>query len=296
MKRWLLPASAVVLVLIGCGAGAMSAPQATEAGAKLPSGRVIAERRERAALREATKLLGEFTAPRGARRIPEPRNYGGVLRRSGPGPLGETASVHNFWSVRTPLKSVIAFLKAHRPRGFKPSGASWGSNSPHYLVLSSRSPTAARYLNVTSVGLPRRTLIRVEVEVGWIYPRSATEKVPSATSEIVVRAPKVSATVTDPAKVAQIVRWFDDLPISPPGIAVPCPLAVAPSITLSFRNAHGDRLAQAKLPSTFAWICNSIAFTIGGRHQQPLIDRVHRPSFVRRLQRLLGIHLLHTHR
>lgn len=295
MKRWLLPASALVLVVIACGAGAKPAPRVTEAGAQVPSVRAIAARRAQAAAAQAQRLVREFVPPPGAHRIPEPRNYAGVLRRSGPGPLGETVDAHRFWSARTPLKRVTRFLRAHRVPGFTPTGSSWGSRAPHYLILSARQPPV-HYLNVTSVGLRRRTLIRVDVQVGWTYPRSPSERVPSRTSEIDLHAPKVSKKVTDPATVARVVHWFDSLPISPPGIAVPCPLAIGPDITLSFRNAHGIRLAQAKLSATAAGICNAIAFTIGGRAQTPVIDRPYGESFVRRLQDLLGVHLVRTHR
>jgi hypothetical protein len=292
MKRWLLPASALVLVVTACGAGAKPAPRVTEVGARVTSVRVIAARRERAARREARAILRRFVPPTGARRSSEPRHYAGVLRRSGPGPLGETAGVHRFWSVRKPLKVVIAFLRAHRPHGFASSDATWGSEKPHYLTMSSRDAAAGRYLNVTSVGLHARTVIRVDVQIEWTYPRSPRERVPPRTREIVVRAPKASAKVTARTQVARIVRWFDALPISPPGIAVPCPLTIPPDITLSFRDARG---AQAKLPPTPAWICNSIAFTIGGRDQQPLIDRRNGASFVRRLQRLLHVRLVRTY-
>jgi hypothetical protein len=294
MKRWLLPASALVLVLIACGAGGKSAPRVAKAGARVASVRVIAARRERAAMREATRLLGKFVPPPGARRTGQPRDYAGVLRRSGPGPLGETVDAHRFWSVRLPLKTVIAYLRAHRVRGFERSGATWGTRKPHYLIMTA-SRSSTRFLTVTSVGLARRTLIRVDVQVAWTYPRSPSERVPSRTSQIDLRAPKVSQKVSDRATVAKIVRWFDALPISPPGIAVPCPAGMTPDIRLSFRDARGVRLAQATLPPTFAWICSSIAFTIGGRAQQPLIDRPHSESFVRRLQQLLGVHLLRTH-
>lgn len=298
MKRWSLPASALVLVLIACGAGAKSAPRVTAAGARVPSVRAIAAQRRQAALREATRLLREFVPPPGARSVRKLPNYGGVLRRSGPGPLGEEVAVHRFWSVRKPLRAVIAFLRAHPLHGFEPSGSTWGSRKPHYLTLSSRRPERepALYLDVTSLGLPGHTLIRVDVQVEWTYPRSPSERVPAATREIDVRAPRVSIDVKSREKVARIVRWFDALPISPPGVAVPCPLAVAPDVTLSFRDAHGDRLAQATLPPSFAWICNSIAFSIGDSRQSPLIDRPHDPSFVRRLQQLLGVRLLQTRR
>ena len=294
MKRWLLPASAVVLVVIACGAGVKPAPRVAEAGTGVTGVRAIAARREQAALREAKSLLREFVAPRAARRIRQPRHYAGVLRRSGPQPIGEVVDVHRFWSVRKPLKTVIAFLRAHRPRGFEHSVGSWGTRQPHYLVMSSRA--GDRYFNVTSVGLPRRTVIRVDAQVEWVYPRSIREKVPPATTEIDVRAPKVAVDVTSPAKVARIVRWFDALPVSPPGIAAMCPLEVAPNITLTFRDSRGDRLARAKVPPNFAWICDAIEFSIGGKQQRPLIDRVHRESFALRLQQLLDVELLHPHR
>ena len=295
MKRLLLPASALVLVVTACGAGAKPAPRVTEVAARLsPNVHEIATRREHAAAREAKRLLREFLPPPGAQRIREPRDYGGVLRRSGGGPLGEAVDVHHFWSVRKPLRAVAAFLRTHRPDGFEGSGATWGSREPHYLIMSSRTP--AGFLTVTTVGLPGRTLIRADVAVGWNYPRSPREKAPAATSEIVLRAPKASSTVTDPAQVGQIVRWFDALPISPPGVVVSCPLSPGADITLSFRDAGGAWLAQAKLPPTSASICDSISFSIGGREQKPLVDRAEGESFVRRLQELLGVRLVLIYR
>lgn len=203
--------------------------------------------------------------------------------------------------MRKPLESVVAFLRTHRLHGFEPSAATWGNREPHYLAMSSSwpaggGPLPTRFLNVTSVGLPHRTLIRADVEVTWIYPRSPTERVPAATREIVLHAPKGSAKVTDPTEVDRIIRWFDALPVSPPGIAVPCPLGPGADITLSFRGGSGAWLAQAKLPPTLASICDSIAFSIGGREQKPLIDRADRASLVRRLQDLLGIQLVEIYR
>jgi hypothetical protein len=296
MKRWLLPASALVLVVIACGVGVKPAPRVTEAGARVPSVRAIAAHRERAAAREAKRLLRAFVLPPRARRIAQPPNYAGVMRQYGPAPLSEVADAHHFWSVRMPRKAVVAFLRRHRLHGFKPSGATWGTRDPHYLVMSSRATDGTRYLNVTTVGLPTRTLLRVDVLVEWTYPRAPTEKVPSDTMVIVLHAPKVSTEVTDPVQVARIVRWFDALPVSPPGIAVMCPLGVPPDITLSFRNARGAWLAQAKLPPTLATICESIAVSIGGRDQKPLVDRAHSESFVHRLQQLVGVQLIRISR
>ena len=301
MKRLLLPASALVLVLTACGAGAKPAPRVMEAGTRLvPSVRAIAARRERAAEREARTLVREFVPPPGARRDPARRDHGGILHRSGSAPLGEFVGAHRFWLVREPLADVVAFVRAHDPPGFRRVGATYGTHSPHYLLRSLAWPAGryqrpSRYLDETIAARPRGTVIRIEAEVAWIYPRSPSEKVPPATRVIGVRAPKVSVKVTDPLKVAKIVRWFDALPISPPGIAVACPLTLAPQITLSFRRARGARLAEARLPSSRAWICDPIGFTIGGRTEKPLVDRDVGPSFTRRLQRLLGVQLLRLH-
>lgn len=300
MKRFLLPAGALVLVVTVCGAGVEPAPRVTETAAQVSSVRTIAARREHAATREARKLLREFVLPPGAHSAREPRSYGGVLRRPGPVPVGEVVAAHRFWSVRKPLATVAAFVRTHRPHGFGGSGATPGPSVPHYLTWSftwppdSHRPT--RYLNVTAVALPGRTVIRVDAQVLWIYPRSPSERVPAATREIVVRAPKDSAKVTDPAKVAQVVDWFDALPVSPPGIVLSCPLEVAARITLSFRDAGGAWLAQATVPSTPAWVCNTIGFRIGGQTQKPLVDSDIRESFVRRLQGLLGVQLIGTYR
>lgn len=301
MKRLLLPASALVLVVTACGAGAKPAPRVTELSARVRSVRALVAQRKRAAAREARRLVHEFVPPPGARRAREPKNYGGVLRRPGETPVGEVVDIHRFWSVQKPLRSVAAFVRSHGLPGFERNGATYGTNVPHFLEWTFTSPTGkgrapSRYVNVTAVALPKRTVIRVDAQVVWIYPRSPKEKVPSRTSEIVVSAPKVSATVTDPAKVARIVRWFDALPISPPGIALLCPAMIGPQITLSFRSAGGAWLAQAKLPPHAASICDTIVFQIGGKAKKPLIDRNFRESFVVRLQDLLGLHLAQTHR
>jgi hypothetical protein len=285
MKRSLLPATALVLVVTACGAGEKPAPQATEAVARVPSISVVVARRKEEARREARQLVREFAPPPGSHAIRQAREYGGVLRRYGAGPAGELVDVHRFWSVRKPLAAVAAFVKSHRPPGAGRSGASYGSNLPHYLTWGFRlSPS--RYLDVTAVALPGRTVLRVDGLALWIYPRSPSEMIPPATREIVVTEAKRSTKVTDPVKVVEIRRWFDALPLSPPGIAVACPLEVAARITLSFRNASGSQLAHATAPDTRAWLCNPISFTIGGKAQKPLIDRSFGESFARRLLRV----------
>jgi hypothetical protein len=300
MKRWLLPASALVLVVTACGAGAKPAPRVTEVRARVPSVHVIATRRKCAATRSAHRLLREFVPPPGARPTRQPREHGGVLRGSGWSPIGEVVGVHRFWRVHKSLSAVGTYVRTLRIRGLARQGAIHGTLAPHYLSWSFSGPPGdeRRSLDVTAVAFPGRTVIRVDAQVVWIYPRSPGERVPPATREIVVRAPHVSLTVTDPAEIARIVRWFDALPISPPGVALPCPLMrfLAPA-KVSFRTAHGGRLAEAGVPrSPPASIWGPIRFMIGGRSQKPLIDRSRGRSFVRRLQDLLHVQLLETHR
>jgi hypothetical protein len=302
MKRLLLVVSVVVLVLTASGVGGQGALSATTAAAdaQQPSVKEIAAHREHAATRAAQRLLHEFALPPGARSTREPANYGGVLRRSGPEPPAKVVDVHRFWSVQKSLKVVAAFVKAHPVRGLKASGATYGSRAPHYLTWSfvwpvtSQPVPSRRLLNVTAVRLPGRTVLRVDAKAVWIYPRSPNEKVPASVREILLRTPKVHLKVTGRAKVERIVRWFDALPISPPGVAGLCALMPGADITLSFRTASGRSLAGAQLPPTSANICDSITFKIGGHRQAPLIDRdvPIQESFVGRLQRLLGVQLL----
>ena len=304
MKRLLLPAGALVLVLTACGAGAKPAPRVAEVGARLSSVRVVAARRERAALREARTVLSEFVPPPGASAVQVPPGRyrsAHVLHESAGKQLAEVAEVHGFWSVRKPLKPVAAFVRAHPLRGFGGRGAEYGTNVPHFLRWGRSSPAGSpapkRFLVVTAVALPRRTIIRVDVQIVWVYPRSPAEKVPSGTRGIVLRGYKLHKRVTDPAEVARIVRWFDALPVSPPGIVVACPLAAAAHTTLSFRGAGGAQLAQADVPLyPPANVCSPIGFAIGGKRHQPLVDSGRGPTFARRLERLLGLRLIHIHR
>lgn len=297
MKRLLLPASALVLVLTACGAGAKPAPGVAEAGAQVPSIHVVAARRERAAMREAKRLLREFVPPPGARAIHvRPGEYANahVLHQSGSTLAAESAEVHGFWSVRKPLKAVAAFVRAHPLPGFAGRGAEYGTNIPHFLRWGRSSPAGSptRYLTVTAVALPRRTVIRADVQVEWIYPRAPSERVPSGTSTIVLRGYELTRTWTEPAKVAQIVRWFDALRVAPPRVHIACLLALAARVTLSFRNARGSWLAKAVVPRTSADVCQPIGFSIGGHAQKPLVDANAGKSFVERLM----VELLVTHR
>src|SRR6266568_9150246 len=102
MKRLLLAASAVVLVLTGFGSSATASSVAKENGARGSTVQATAAQRERAAFREAKALIREFVPSPGARATRRPSGYGSVrvLRQSSGAVAAEVASVHRFWSVR----------------------------------------------------------------------------------------------------------------------------------------------------------------------------------------------------
>jgi hypothetical protein len=198
--------------------------------------------------------------------------------------------------VRKPFDAVATFVPTHRPRGFESTEETQGEGLPPYRLWTFFWPTGrdrvpSRFLDVTAVGLPGRTLLRVDAKAVWVYPRSPREKAPSAVREIDVRAHGVSRKVTDPAKVARIVRWFDSLPITPPGVSLFCGLPLARHVTFVFRSAGGVRLASAVAPAGGASICDPIDFSVRGRKQVPLVDRLPAHGFVHRVQRLLGVRL-----
>ncbi len=207
-----------------------------------------------------------------------------------------------FWRVPSGLRAVIAYIKFHPPRGSQLTGI--GSESgpgvpPTRYLTFSFAPLggriSTRWLNVTAVALPhRQTGVRVDAQDVWIVPRPASEKVPADVHEIDVtsgypgKQPSTAVSVTNPAQVRQIVRWFDALDIAQPG-AYSCPVVGGPTVTLTFRAANGVPVAQASgldFQGT-SGPCNPIQFSIRGRRQKPLSGG----EFFNRVQRVIGIGL-----
>src|SRR5581483_4690613 len=301
--RFLLPAGAFVpaLVLTACGAGSLPASQVTKLGGPSTmrmSARTLAVMREELAARKATPLLRRFVPPAGARPVraaPRP------VLRSKPSPtVAEVAGPHRFFVVARPLPTVEAAVVAHPPNGFSAREAGESLSPPMRLVVMSPRPGAdpTHFLTVTMLGLRGRTFLRVDADVVWTYPRSAGERLPAGIREISIRTPRTSATVTASAEVAAVVRWFDALPVVPPGVAQSCPLTVD-DVVFSFRAADGKTLATAQAPEGPASYCNAIGFSIGGRRQSPALEDASRNvgvSFVGRVQRLIGARLIASRR
>jgi hypothetical protein len=97
----------------------------------------------------------------------------------------------------------------------------------------------------------------------------------------------VSRHVVDPLKVAQIVHWFDALPVAPHRIYY-CPfIRYRLPTTLAFRAANGAVLARARTPGSAA--CGaSFDYSVRGHGQKPVLIR----HFLVRVGHLLGMRLV----
>src|SRR6476646_3295363 len=113
----------------------------------------------------------------------------------------------------------------------------------------------------------------------------ATTRIPAGARTIDVHSSRgVSRQVTEPSKVAKIVRWFDALPTAPHRIYY-CPfIRYKPPTTFVFRDTGGAVLARAQTPGHAA--CGaSFDYSVRGRARRPvLVER-----FLVRVGHLLGV-------
>jgi hypothetical protein len=303
MRRLLLPATALVLVLTACGGSHKAALTVDDVAPIIPVRSVhsVAATRRREASRRAERLLRRVVLPRGAVRVQRvPANGSEVLLRPqlGVSLWTKFADRHAFWSVRRPLSAVDRFLKAHPTAGLRwGGGGSDGGPAPPNAIESfyGRLVGGRPVQRVLSFGLAHergRTFIRADAGAAWVYPRSPREVLPAGVRAIDISGGGVSRHVTAPAKVARIIRWFDALNIVQPGQgAVRCAIGPLYNVKFVFRSASGAELASAIVPAGPTDDCDPIRFTLGGRPQTPLIDSTPGKGkfFIDRVQRLLRV-------
>ena len=136
---------------------------------------------------------------------------------------------HPVWRVR-PADPFLARRRHARVGRRLPPGARRADRLPRPLRQQSplrEHPVRARHRpgrepqrRVQRPAHARGTsILRVDAQVVWVYPRSPKESVrASRVREIDFSAPNVSKQVTDPSEIARIVRWFNTIPIVPPGL------------------------------------------------------------------------------
>jgi hypothetical protein len=257
----------------------------------VPSVRERAAARKHAAALSAQKLLHAFAPPSAATKTPAPKGYGGVLR-SIPTPFGEYVRRTQFWRVASKRAAVVAFLQAHDvPAGFT---AHCGNNQRVASTQCEVYPghDASRQLEFSIQGTHKgTTILRVDAQVVWVYPRSPKESVrASRVREIDFSAPKISKQVTHPALIARIVHWFNEAPLLPPGMGNPmCGVYKTVPVTLDFRGAGRKVLAHVSVdaaePSGVSSACNPMSVKIGGTPRPALISA----DFIGRIQRAIGV-------
>ena len=280
--RCLIMAACATLLAAGCSAAASStipardfatrpAGPATLAGPGAPPAQV--------AQAEARALLADFVPPPGARKLATAPGAGGVLAQP-KSFIVSTAEVDRatFWLAAGQPLDVLAWERAHLPRGFTPADSSFGPPSWDQMFQLTAVPRvitdAELVVLVTSVGRGQ-TGIRVDAEVAWQPPRPASTFVP-ATARVVTLAevplvtqgpkPPKPVTITSEGVVHQVAALVNGLQLSTLG-AASCPPGIGNDLRLTFdARAGGPPVAVAQGPQA----CGAVLLTINGKDQPAL--------------------------
>jgi len=294
---------AVALVLAACASTQTArAPQATTSRGPvtvvshdnpcapsfpgMPVGRSLA-------ILYAGSLLCEFAVPPGARRLARAPDAGhGSLEPSLP-QTGNPDEVDRaeFWQVPGDPQGVLAWEKRHMPHTLAYTGSGSGSlrgatiewEDDYALPAVPAQPSVTGQVSSRTMSLfavdagNGRTDIEVEVSVGWIQPRAASEVVPQTARAVTITAvpdmnlhiaPPAPVTVTNPAQVRRIVALIDSLPLSPPGV-FSCPFDAGAEVVLTFRTQGPGGSALAVADESIEG-CEWTSLTIGGKQQPSL--------------------------
>jgi hypothetical protein len=250
--------------------------------------------RERA-VADAAAILKAFVVPPGARRLPQaPDELKVPITRLVSTTLVDDVS---FWRAPGRPQAVLAWEQARLPRPFTPGDEDFGppswdrtfSLSPVPGVLNARDLV----VEVTAVG-NGQTAIRVDAQVSWQPPRSASERVPSSTRVVTItqlpsmgphaRQPPAPVTVADLPVVRRLAALVDNLQLSTIGPDAPCPAPLGGRIRLTFlARADGPPLAVAQAPAA----CGTVQFSGAGK-QQPALQIT--DSFIPQILELAGLH------
>jgi len=300
VRLWAAGGSCAVLALAAAGAAAAG-----------DGGPAAAAGNRASAAADVRALLGLALLPPGAARLPgEPAGAGTIDNEQPNEQTPDLVDAHSWWRVALAPGAVVAYVKAHPPRGSSSSGNGYGSSRP---PGSGSSTVTSSYLTFTFPARPgvldSRTLIvkttaiaagvtavRVDAEDIWDVPRAASERIPAGVHEVdVTRAlpgkpPSVSVHVAQASKVAAIVKLLDGLAVVQPG-ALACPMipAGAPTVTFTFRSKLGGavlaRASQLALAMEAATPCDPLTLRIGGHQQTPLLAG---SGFLTAVGKLLG--------
>jgi len=244
------------------------------------------EENRAAAKLDVAEHLGLVRVPAGSRPLTKPKAP--RLYRS-----FAQADARRSWKVRLPFAEVLAFERAHPPRGS--SGTSSYAETDreysntitlqfHFRHFADR--VSERTINVEVDSLADGwTRIGVEAFDTWVVVRSLNEKVPDGVRAIVIHGPAAfRRQITRPEQIARIVNWVDALPVAEPTHPICAGILLTNSyrVTVEFLGAGRTNLATVDGWGLSGACFSTIGFSIRGRAQTQLVGG----NVLRRIARL----------
>ncbi|MGH3163768.1 MAG: hypothetical protein ACRDOC_17940 [Streptosporangiaceae bacterium] len=282
------------IVLSGCGSqpfGPQPGGARTGTGTGSPGTTGPASPRQRA-VADAARIMASFPRPPGAVRTGPIAS----LTQSGARPATpDLASVTRWWRVPGRPQEVLAWIRAHLPPGFAPTGIGigTGTGTGTGTGVGSGSWTGIfdlpavpgvltqRELVVLAVPDQGQAAIRVDAQVVWLPARPGAERVPPTAAVLTVnpvfglnhnpRAERLDRafTVTDPATVARIAAIVNGLTRFPDG-AFSCPAEFGGQMRLTFSTRPGGPVL-ARLTAGYGG-CGIVSVRIGSRDMPGLSE------------------------
>ena len=239
-----------------------------------------------AARSEASRILSLIQLPPGVTSsTTEPAGDRGVLAQPGyDEATPNLADAPAWWTTAPSPGAVLAYVRAHRPKGassfstMSGSGPN-GTSAEIFMLPPVPGVLRERVASVMVVQLAGgRTGVRTDGEAVWLTPRPAWEQIPSTVRSITFTAQGSTASgrggrVSAPRTLAggvvrRVVGFINALDLVQPG-AVACPMGRNELLRLTFRAADGSVLARAVEHPTG---CASVTLSVGGRTGPALND------------------------
>ena len=237
------------------------------------------------ARRDVQKLIRDVVVPPSARRVPEvPKSAPSWFRGELSHDFRGTAFAHRVWVVDAPLKDVVRYVRMHarpRPRpamnGFhRPTDRIGSRPSDYYEFRPVPGRTENRWLNVAMLALPSGgTVVTAQAGDQWINPPPASAEVPGTVRRIDVtsrygsNAPRVRVHIRNRYDVGSVVSWLNGLGVAPHVFCLGGQFG-EPTVTLTFRDAHGAVIARATIGNSPLDHCGALSLTVKGRKAPPL--------------------------
>jgi hypothetical protein len=259
---------AMALAMSACGT---TYDPVRRAPSSLSSGTTLRQR----ATADAAAILAAFAPPPGSVRLASAPVTGGaglldpVFGEDTPDQVG----AHAWWHVPGQSPSgVLAWEDARLPRRFGRSGS--GTSGPAMFrtwnlpevpgVLNERQLTVA----AVSDGKGNAD-IRVDAHVDWLPARPGWARVPGTARAVMVtpvpggndrKKPPAPLTVTDPARVRQLVSLVNALPMFPSGTFA-CPFDDGRGVRLAFLATVGGQVLATAFAASNG--CGGVLLVIG---------------------------------